>query len=68
MQPNAAKNHLKINHWTQQQAATVLGVTLSYLNRVLNGEMQSQRLLRAVMQLQPKGAKKLPVYEQRRAA
>lgn len=67
MQPHTAKHHLKSNHWTQQEAAEALNVTLSYLNRVLNGELKSRRLLEAVMLLTPKGSKKKPVYERRAA-
>jgi len=51
MQLYKAKDHLKKHGWTQGQAASHLNVTESYLCRVLNGQMKSQRLFRAVMNL-----------------
>lgn len=51
MQLNKAKLHLKKHGWTQGQAARHLNVTESYLCRVLNGQMQSQRLTQAVLSL-----------------
>lgn len=39
---------LKRKGWTYRAAAERLGVDFGHLRRVLNGERQSQRLLRAV--------------------
>lgn len=64
MQLNTAKLHLKKNRWTQEQAARHLNVTQSYLNRVLNGEMKSERLMKAVMSLgMNPNPKKAPAYQ-----
>lgn len=53
MHPHDAKNHLKNQGWTQEQAAKRLRVTFSYFNRVLNGHLSSQRLLKRVLELGP---------------
>lgn len=65
MQLNKAKHHLKKNGWTQGQAARHLNVTESYLCRVLNGQMKSQRLMSAVMGLKSNPRpNKTPTYAQ----
>lgn len=51
MQLTEAKNYLKKHGWTQGQAARRLNVTESYLCRVLNGHLSSQRLVRAILAL-----------------
>jgi hypothetical protein len=51
MHLNEAKSHLKRHGWTQDQAARHFNVTVSYLCRVLNGQLKSQRLVRAVLAL-----------------
>jgi hypothetical protein len=50
---SAGSAHLKRHGWTQDQAARHFNVTVSYLCRVLNGQLKSQRLVRAVMALGP---------------
>jgi predicted XRE-type DNA-binding protein len=63
MQVNEAKHHLKNHGWTQREAADVLRVDLSYLNRVINGKLKSKRLIAAIMRLQPSPtAMRKPVY------
>lgn len=48
-----AKVHLKTIGMTQRQAAARLGVSESYLNRVLNGELSSRSLMSRVLAFTP---------------
>lgn len=69
MELNKAKNHLKTQGWTQEQAAKRFNLTTSYVNRVLNGDLKSRRLISAVLSLGPNpDRKKQPVYTKLRRA
>jgi hypothetical protein len=45
------KQHLQELGWTYRAAAPVLGVTYQYLCRVCNGERQSDRLTKKILEM-----------------
>jgi hypothetical protein len=46
-----AKDKLQAGGWTYRSAAPVLGVSLSWLGRVLSGKINSRRLLKKIERL-----------------